>query len=81
MFFVHSIELLVKTADVLGTTEDISSYGRLLEMVKKMFLANYLWEDGSLPETQKAMCRPWSLTSCRTAPGTRGTTPRGADLR
>lgn len=47
-FFAHSTELLVKTAKVLGKTEDEKKYSDLLMKVRQAFLDEYVTPNGNL---------------------------------
>jgi alpha-L-rhamnosidase len=47
-FFANSVQLLQKTADVLGEKEDAAYYAGLLENVKKKFREEYLTPNGRL---------------------------------
>ena len=47
-FFAHSTELVIKTAEVLGKTEDVKYYKNLHEKVKKAFLDEYVSPNGRI---------------------------------
>jgi len=47
-FFAHSTDLMIKTATVLGKTDDVQKYTALLDKVKKAFLREYLTPSGRL---------------------------------
>jgi alpha-L-rhamnosidase len=47
-FFAHSTDLMIKTATVLGKTDDVQKYTALLDNVKKAFLREYLTPSGRL---------------------------------
>lgn len=47
-FFAHSTQLLVKTAQVLGKTDDATTYQALLERVKAAFRQEYVTPSGRL---------------------------------
>jgi alpha-L-rhamnosidase len=53
-FFIHSTELLIKAARVLGKTEDLERYKILLDKIKTLFLEKYWGEVGRVPNTQTA---------------------------
>ncbi len=46
MFFAHSADLLRKSAEVLGKTDDIEEYGALFENIKEAFLHEYVTPGG-----------------------------------
>jgi alpha-L-rhamnosidase len=52
-FFIHSTELLIRTATVLGKTDDKQQYSALLEKIKTIFLKTY-WTPLRVPNTQTA---------------------------
>jgi alpha-L-rhamnosidase len=47
-FFAHSVQLLINAADVLGMTEDASSYSMLLGRIKEAFMREYVTPGGRL---------------------------------
>lgn len=47
-FFAHSTQLLIQSAQVLGKTEDVSTYSALLQRIKKAFLQEYVTPNGRL---------------------------------
>ncbi len=47
-FFAHSVNLLTKTAEVLGKSEDVKKYTELYENVKQAFLNEYVTPNGNL---------------------------------
>lgn len=47
-FFVHSTELVIKAAKVLGKTDDIAKYTRLQKNTKDAFVKEYLTPNGRL---------------------------------
>jgi len=47
-FFAHSVNLLTKTAKVLGKSEDVKKYTELYENVKQAFLNEYVTPNGNL---------------------------------
>lgn len=47
-FFAHSTNLLIKTANVLGKTEDVNKYSTLLKNIKDAFMKEYLTPSGRL---------------------------------
>ncbi|HEX6429506.1 MAG TPA: family 78 glycoside hydrolase catalytic domain [Niastella sp.] len=47
-FYAHSTELLIKTATLLGNTEDVTTYKALLEKIKAAFVKEYLTPNGRL---------------------------------
>ena len=47
-FFAHSVNLLTKTAKVLGKSEDVKKYTDLYENVKQAFLNEYVTPNGNL---------------------------------
>ncbi|MBC7848338.1 MAG: family 78 glycoside hydrolase catalytic domain, partial [Chitinophagaceae bacterium] len=47
-FFAHSINLVIKTANVLGKTDDVAKYTDLLQRVKAAFRKEYLTGNGRL---------------------------------
>lgn len=47
-FFANSIDLVIKTAKVLGKTDDVSKYSALLKNVKDAFLKEYVTPNGRL---------------------------------
>ena len=47
-FFAHSTELVIKTAKVLGKTEDVKYYENLHQKVKKAFLDEYVSPNGRI---------------------------------
>lgn len=47
-FFAHSTQLLIKTAEVLGKTEDVATYSDLLKNVKDAFMREYVTPSGRL---------------------------------
>ncbi len=54
-FFAHSTDLLRRTAQVLGKTEDERTYGELLEKIKTAFCREYVSQSGRIGEnTQTA---------------------------
>jgi len=53
-FFIHSMELLIRTAEVLEKTSDVERYSILLRKVKGLFFDTYWLTKGKVPETQTA---------------------------
>jgi alpha-L-rhamnosidase len=47
-FYAHSTQLLIKTATVLGKTEDVARYTDLLRHIKEAFVKEYLTSNGRL---------------------------------
>jgi alpha-L-rhamnosidase len=47
-FYAHSTQLLIKTAEVLGNTEDAAFYSLLLQKIKEAFVKEYLTPSGRL---------------------------------
>ncbi len=47
-FFAHSIDLVIKTAKVLGNADDVSKYTALLKNIKDAFVKEYLTPSGRL---------------------------------
>lgn len=47
-FFAHSTQLMINAAEVLGKTEDILKYNKLLQNVKNAFLKEYVTPNGRL---------------------------------
>lgn len=47
-FFAHSVNLVIKTAAVLGKTDDIAKYNALLKNVKDAFVKEYVTPNGRL---------------------------------
>jgi alpha-L-rhamnosidase len=47
-FFAHSTNLLIKTAKVLGKTDDINKYSTLLKNIKDAFMKEYVTPSGRL---------------------------------
>jgi len=47
-FYAHSTELLIRTANVLGKTQDAADYGRLLKKIKDAFHREYVTPSGRL---------------------------------
>lgn len=47
-FFSHSTELVIKTAKVLGKTDDIAKYSELQKNIKDAFIKEYLTPNGRL---------------------------------
>lgn len=47
-FFAHSVDLVVKTAKVLGRTQDVDRYTSLLRDVKDAFMKEYVTPNGKL---------------------------------
>ncbi len=47
-FFAHSIELVIKTANVLGKQDDVTKYSALLKNVKDAFMKEYMTANGRL---------------------------------
>lgn len=47
-YFAHSTQLLINAATVLGKTEDIEKYSKLLQIVKEAFLKEYVTSNGRL---------------------------------
>nr|WP_293840218.1 alpha-L-rhamnosidase [uncultured Arsenicibacter sp.] len=47
-FFAHSTQLLINTAKVLGKTDDVQTYSRLLQAVKDAFRREYMTPNGRL---------------------------------
>jgi alpha-L-rhamnosidase len=47
-FYAHSIQLLIKTAEVLGKPEDVKEYTALLAKIKKAFQDEYMTPNGRL---------------------------------
>jgi alpha-L-rhamnosidase len=52
-FFIHSTELLIRAASVLGKTEDVERYTALREKIRAVFLSTY-WVPLRVPNTQTA---------------------------
>ena len=53
-FFIHSTELVVRAARVLGRKEDSEQYGQVLERIKALFLKKYWSAPEQTPKTQTA---------------------------
>ncbi len=47
-FFAHSTNLLIKSANVLGKTEDVNKYSALLKNIKDAFMKEYMTPSGRL---------------------------------
>lgn len=47
-FYANSVQLLIKTAKVLGKKEDISTYSALLQKLKEAFVKEYMTPNGRL---------------------------------
>lgn len=47
-FFAHSTSLLIKTANVLGNTDDVVKYTNLLQHIREAFLREYVTPNGRL---------------------------------
>jgi alpha-L-rhamnosidase len=47
-FYANSVQLLIKTATVLGNTEDADAYGQLLKRIKNAFMKEYVTPNGRL---------------------------------
>jgi len=47
-FFAHSVDLVIKTATLLGKTEDVAKYKELLAKIKNAFLKEYVTPNGRL---------------------------------
>ncbi len=47
-FFAHSVDLVIKTAAILGETDDVAKYTTLLAKVKNAFLKEYVTPNGRL---------------------------------
>ncbi|TYP97076.1 alpha-L-rhamnosidase [Sphingobacterium allocomposti] len=47
-FYAHSTQLLINTAKILGKTEDVEAYSRLLQDIKDAFVKEYLSANGRL---------------------------------
>ncbi len=47
-FYAHSIDLVIKTATLLGETDDVAKYTSLLTKVKNAFLKEYVTPNGRL---------------------------------
>jgi alpha-L-rhamnosidase len=47
-FFVHSVDLVIKTATILSAADDIAKYTALLAKVKNAFLKEYVTPNGRL---------------------------------
>ena len=54
-FYVHSTQLLIKTAQVLGKKDDVAAYSELLKKIKAAYLNEYITPNGRpLSPTQTA---------------------------
>lgn len=54
-FYVYNVQIMIKTATLLGKTEDVKEYQTLLERVKKQFQNEFMTTSGRLiSETQTA---------------------------
>lgn len=54
-FYAYSVQLMINTGKILGKTEDVQNYEKLLGGVKKQFQKEYMTESGKLiSETQTA---------------------------
>jgi alpha-L-rhamnosidase len=53
-FFIHSTDLLILAARVLGRTEDVRQYSVLRDKIKAIFLEKYWGMPGEAPNTQTA---------------------------
>jgi alpha-L-rhamnosidase len=54
-FYVYNVQIMIKTATLLGRTEDVNEYQTLLERVKKQFQNEFMTASGRLiSETQTA---------------------------
>ncbi|MBS1508352.1 MAG: family 78 glycoside hydrolase catalytic domain [Bacteroidetes bacterium] len=47
-FYAHSLDLTIKTAKLLGATDDVNQYTALLEKVKAAFMNEYVTPNGHL---------------------------------
>lgn len=47
-FFAHSVDLVIKTATILGEVDDVAKYTALLAKVKNAFLKEYVTPNGRL---------------------------------
>ncbi|MBS1610728.1 MAG: glycoside hydrolase family 78 protein, partial [Bacteroidetes bacterium] len=47
-FYANSVQLLIKTAKVLGKEEDVSTYSALLQKLKEAFVKEYMTSNGRL---------------------------------
>ena len=47
-FYIHSTEILLKSAKILGKKEDIEKYGTLLQKIKEAYLKEYVTPSGRL---------------------------------
>lgn len=47
-FYAHSTQLLINAARVLGKTQDVATYTKLLEAIKKAFIHEYVTPSGRL---------------------------------
>lgn len=47
-FYVHSTQLMINAAEVLGETEDLNRYKKLLPLIKEAFLREYVTPNGRL---------------------------------
>lgn len=47
-FYAHSTQLMINTAQVLGKTEDVAKYTKLLADIKTAFMKEYMTENGRL---------------------------------
>lgn len=48
MFFAHSVDLVARTATVIGRQEDAVCYSELFEHLKELFAKHYIRSDGSI---------------------------------
>ena len=53
-FFIHSTELLIRTAQVLGKNGDVERYSDLLDKIRAIFLDKYWLRGSRFPNTQTA---------------------------
>jgi alpha-L-rhamnosidase len=53
-FFIHSTDLLIRAARILGKTEDLEQYSALLDKIKAIFLEKYWGSPVNAPNTQTA---------------------------
>jgi len=53
-FFIHSTDLLIEAARVLGRASDIEEYSRLLGKIRGLFFEKYWMAPGQVPNTQTA---------------------------
>lgn len=55
-FFIHSTNILVKTATLLGRNEDIDKYSALVETTKQKFNAEYITSTGRVINGTQTAC-------------------------